>query len=61
MWVVSRLDLECVHGGSLCLRSGVVLAIIVFVNGCRSRISRHDLGRDVVGMNLSGVCHLRSG
>ena len=41
-----------------CLRSGVVPIIIVFVNGYRSR---HDLGRDVVGVNLSGVCHLSSG
>ena len=27
----------------------------VVVNGYRSR---HDLGRDVIGVNLSGVCHL---
>ena len=45
-----------------CLRSGVVPAMIFCVNGYWSRISQHNLGRDVVGVNLTiGVCHLWSG
>jgi hypothetical protein len=55
MCVVCRLDMVCVHGGSLCLRSKVVLAI-VYVNGFRRRKNRHDLGRDVVNLNEFKLC-----